>query len=125
MRIDGQLRAVLTARMFGTDAGRITNDVVPTPRFTRSPTRRRDGSSVIAIDRTSIRSGGEKAAIDTAAALLDSLSPADAVGAIGLPVGGIDLTRDHAAVAERDPADERHGAGARGRDHVLGRGPDN
>ena len=46
-----------------------------------------------------MRSGGEKAAIDTAAKMLDALSPSDAAGALGLPGGGIELTRDHAAVA--------------------------
>lgn len=106
VRIDGQSRAVLTARMFGTDAGRVTNDgrvmtdVAPIPRFTSTAEASPGRIVVFAIDRTSIRPGGEKAAIETAAALLDALSPADAVGAAGLPTGGIELTRDHAAVAK-------------------------
>ena len=31
--------------------------------------------------------------------MLDQLSPSDAAGAVGLPGSGIELTRDHAAVA--------------------------
>src|SRR5258708_930475 len=100
VRIDGQPRTVLTARMFGTDAGRVTTDVTPIARFTRVIDTSPGRVVVFAIDRTSIKAGAEKAAIETAARMLDAVSPADAVGAVGLPGGGIDLTRDHAAVAE-------------------------
>jgi VWFA-related protein len=100
VRIDGQPRTVLTARMFGTDADRVTNGVVPIARFTRVTEASPGRVVVFAIDRTSIKAGAEKAAIETAAKMLDALSPADAVGAVGLPGGGIDVTRDHAAVTE-------------------------
>jgi hypothetical protein len=53
---------------------------------------------VFVIDRDSIRSGNEKAAFETASKVLDSLTPADAVGLIGVPTGAVELSRDHARV---------------------------
>jgi VWFA-related protein len=100
VRIDGQPRRVLTAQPFGTDAGRVlAADAAPVPHFTSNADVSPGRLVVFAIDRDSIRSGGEKAAIDTAAKMLDALSPSDAAGAVGLPGAGIELTRDHAAVA--------------------------
>ena len=100
VRIDGQPRRVLTAQPFGTDAGRArAAETSPVPRFTSNADISPGRLVVFAIDRDSMRSGGEKAAIDTAAKMLDQLSPSDAAGAVGLPGAGIELTRDHAAVA--------------------------
>src|SRR5258708_9520850 len=45
VRVDGQPRTVLTARMFGTDADRVTNGVVPIARFTRDRKSTRLNSS--------------------------------------------------------------------------------
>ena len=64
------------------------------------PTPRLGGSSSSWSIAPSLKAGSERAAIESASALLAKLSPSDAVAAIGLPGGGIDLTRDHAAVAE-------------------------
>ena len=69
------------------------------PRFTRASDAAPGRVILFAVDRDSIRSGSEKAILNTAAAMMSSFSPADAVGVIGLPVGGIDPTRDHAAAA--------------------------
>jgi VWFA-related protein len=100
VKIDGQPRRVLTAQPFGTDAGRVpAADASPIPHFTSNADISPGRLVVFAIDRDSMRSGGEKAAIDTAAKMLDALSPSDAAGALGLPGAGIELTRDHAAVA--------------------------
>jgi VWFA-related protein len=100
VRIDGQPRRVLTARPFGTDAGRLrASDAAPVPRFTSNADVSPGRLVVFAIDRDSIRSGGEKSAIDTAAKMLDALSPSDAAAALGVPGAGIELTRDHDAVA--------------------------
>jgi VWFA-related protein len=52
------------------------------------------------VDRDSIKSGNEKALLETAGTVLDSLTPADAVGLVGLPVGGIELTREHDRIRE-------------------------
>ena len=101
VKIDGQPRRVLTAQPFGTDGGRApaAADASPIPHFTSNADVSPGRLVVFAIDRDSMRPGGEKAAIETAAKMLDQLSPSDAAGAVGLPGSGIELTRDHAAVA--------------------------
>lgn len=97
--IDGQPRRVLNARMFGTDEVRVAKAGTPVPRFARASDAAPGRVIMFAVDRDSIRSGSEKPILNTAAAMMSSFSPADAVGVIGLPVGGIDPTRDHAAAA--------------------------
>jgi VWFA-related protein len=60
-----------------------------------------DGRIVVfAIDRDSIASGSELAMLSAAAAILDSLGPADASGIYELPGTGVSLTREHARVKE-------------------------
>ena len=97
--IDGQPRRVLDARLFSVDADRITAPVTPLPRFARAVEAAPGRLVVVAVDRDSIQPGSERAVLETTSAMLASLSPADAVGAIGLPIGGIEPTRDHAAAA--------------------------
>jgi VWFA-related protein len=97
--IDGEPRRVLDAQLFGHDPGRLTAPVTPIPRFTRAADATPGRVVIVAVDRDTIRPGTEKPVLDTASAMLASLSPADAVGVIGLPVGGTDPTRDHAAAA--------------------------
>ena len=97
--IDGQPRRVLNARMFGTDEVRVAKAGTPVPRFARASDASPGRLIMFAVDRDSIRSGSEKAILNTASAMMTSFSPADAVGVIGLPVGGIDPTRDHSAAA--------------------------
>ena len=68
----------------------------------REPHRNATGSAgriiVFVVDRDSLAPGNEAALLDTASAVLDRLDPADAVGLLGVPVGLVDLTRDHARV---------------------------
>jgi VWFA-related protein len=97
--IDGRPRRVLNARLYGVEAERIATAGTPMPRFTRSTDAEPGRLVMFAVDRDSIRSGSEEAILDTAADMMTSFSPADAVGVIGLPLGGIDPTRDHAAAA--------------------------
>ena len=52
------------------------------------------------VDRESMKRGSEKALLESSATILDSLSAADAVGLLTVPVGGVDPTRDHARVRE-------------------------
>jgi VWFA-related protein len=99
VRIDGQPRHVLTARLFGKDSGRAASSAAPIARFTTNVDTPPGRVVVFAVDRDSIRPGGEKALLDTAARLLDTLSPADAAGAAALPGPATDLTRDRAVVA--------------------------
>src|SRR3954470_6748953 len=100
VRIDGEPRRVLTARVFGTQTGTSAVAASPTAHFLRNTDVTPGRVVVFAVDRESIRAGSERALLDTAAKLLGTLSPADAAGAIALPGAGTDLTRDHAAVAQ-------------------------
>ena len=97
--VDGQPRRVLNARMFGTDDVGVAKAGTPAPRFARASDALPGRLIMFAVDRDSIRSGSEKAILNTASAMMSSFSPADAVGVIGLPVGGIEPTRDHGAAA--------------------------
>jgi VWFA-related protein len=97
--IDGQPRRVLNARLFGLETDRVATAGTPVPRFARATDAAPGRVIMFAVDRDSIRSGSEKAILDTAAEMMTSFSPADAVGVVGLPLGGIDPTRDHAAAA--------------------------
>ena len=100
VRIDGEPRRVLTARLFGTNAASAAKPETPVARFIRNADTPSGRVVMFAIDRDSIRPGSEKALLDTAASMLGTLSPADAVGAIGLPGAATDLTRDHAVVGD-------------------------
>jgi len=58
--------------------------------------RAEDGRIVVfVIDRDSIPPGSERALIDAAATILDSLGPADASGIFEVPGAGMTLTREH------------------------------
>ena len=100
VRIDGEPRRVLTARLFGADGGSAAKTDTPIARFIGNAATPPGRVVVFAIDRDSIRAGSERVLLDTAANMLGTLSPADAAGAIGLPGAATDLTRDHAVVAE-------------------------
>jgi VWFA-related protein len=95
--VGGRPRKVLFADFHGerrTEPG--TGVVTPAMR-TGVPSA--DGRIVVfVIDRDSLATGNEAALLETAATVLDSLGPADAVGLLGVPVGVVDLTRDHARV---------------------------
>ncbi|HEX4567900.1 MAG TPA: VWA domain-containing protein, partial [Vicinamibacterales bacterium] len=103
VRIDGQPREVFTARLYAPPpptqgSAADAKATLPSSRFARVVDNPPGRVVVIAVDRTSMRAGGELATLQAAAGLIDKLSPSDAVGAIGLPTGAIEPTRDHAAV---------------------------
>jgi len=101
VHIDGEPRRVLTARLFGAgEAAGPSKAETPIGRFIRNADTPPGRVVVFAIDRDSMRAGSERALLDTAANMLGTLSPADAVGAIGLPGTATDLTREHAVVAD-------------------------
>jgi VWFA-related protein len=100
VKIDGQPRPVVTVHRYGATASSAGNDAPAVGRFARAADAPPGRIVVIVVDRPSIKAGGERAAMETAAALLKNLSPSDAVAAIGLPGGGVDLTRDHTVVAD-------------------------
>ncbi|HEY2432416.1 MAG TPA: VWA domain-containing protein [Vicinamibacterales bacterium] len=99
VKIDGQARPVLTVHRYGATTTSSGADALAVGRFVRAADTPPGRIVVIVVDRPSIKAGSERAAIESAAAVLKSLSPSDAVAAIGLPGGGVDLTRDHTAVA--------------------------
>lgn len=99
VRVDGRERQVVTSRLFG---------VIPSGAAASAPLvagsvanvdRPAGRAVVIAIDRDSIRPGGEKPLLDTAARLVEGLGPSDAAAAASLPGATTDFTRDHAVVA--------------------------
>jgi VWFA-related protein len=100
VRIDGEPREVLTAHVFGAPPSSPPAVAAPAARFTAVTEMPPGRVVVFAIDRDSIRPGGERAALEAAASILDGLSASDAAGAVGLPGRVIDLTRDHKAVAD-------------------------
>ena len=119
--IDGQPRRVLTARMFGTDEVQVAKAGTPVPRFARASDATAGRVIMFAVDRDSIRSGSEKAILNSASAMMSSFSPADAVGVIGLPVGGIDP--DPGSCGRgccHRPHDRHSSVGALAIPHVLG-----
>jgi VWFA-related protein len=99
VKVDGDARQVLTVRLFGADSGKGPDVTTPVPGLARAIDAQPGRVVVFAIDRDSMRSGSEKPALETAGRMLASLSPADAAGALSLPAGGIDLTRDRTLVA--------------------------
>ncbi len=100
VRIDGQPRQVSTAHLYAPPAVAAVTATLPSSRFVSVVDNPPGRVVVIAVDRTSIRAGGELATLQAAAGLIDKLSPSDALGAIGLPGAAIEPTRDHAAVID-------------------------
>ncbi len=119
--IDGRPRRVLNARMFGTDEVRVARAGTPVPRFTRASEAAPGRVIMVAVDRDSIRSGSEKAILNTAAAMMASLSPADAVGVIGA-AGGRDRSDPGSCRRGRRhrPHDRHTSLSALAIPHVLG-----
>jgi len=73
-------------------------------RESRSLTMGAEGRIVVVVvDRDSLAPGNEAALLEAATAVIDGLQPADAVGLVGVPVGGVDLTRDHDRVRKALP----------------------
>ena len=102
--VAGQPRKVLFARFSDSDAARGAATTISTgapavagPHATSL--RAAAGRTVVFfVDRDSIKSGTEKALLETSATVLDALTPADAVGLLGLPAGSVELTREHGRV---------------------------
>ena len=99
VRIDGQPRKVLTSRLYGHDSSTTPLASSPIAGPVSNVDRPSGRAVVFAIDRDSIRPGGERALLETAAKMLDQLSPEDAAAAAALPGAITDLTRDRAVVA--------------------------
>lgn len=103
--VEGKARKVLFARYRGAGdpAGGGANVTGPAAAAAShaSNTATAGGRLVmLVVDRESMKRGSEKALLESSATILDSLSPADAVGVLTVPVGGVDPTRDHSRVRE-------------------------
>lgn len=102
--VEGRPRKVLFARFRGTTEPGTAATLAPAGSVAAAAahadnTRTAGGRLVMfVVDRDSIKTGSEKALLDSSATILDALSPADAVGVLSIPVGGVDPTRDHARV---------------------------
>jgi VWFA-related protein len=102
--VAGQPRKVLFARFSGSDAARRSAATTTTgaPAVAGHHSVGADAPAgrtvVFFVDRDSIKSGTEKALLEMSATVLDSLTPADASGLLGLPAGGVELTREHGRV---------------------------
>ena len=101
--LDGRPRTVRFARFYGSVPEATARPAAPdavvdedAPPQHVSNTAGPPGRVVIfAVDRDLLRAGSGKFVLHTAAALLDRLTPADAVGFVGLPVGAMTLERNH------------------------------
>lgn len=105
--VDGKPRKVTFAQFYGPD------DVPPqqgaeAPVVVGTNTTSTPGRVVVVvIDLESIEAGSEKPIFETTAALVERLSPADAVGLLVLPGKGVEITRDRQKV--RDAIKELRG----------------
>ena len=96
VKVDGKPRKVLFSRFYGAPLAAAATTEVPgrVSNMTAAPGR----AIVIVVDQGTISPGGEKVVAEAAGRFVDGLSPADAVGLMGIPSIGVDLTRDHARI---------------------------
>ena len=102
--LDGAPRRVKFAQFYGVDETRhamSTPDAPDAPVSVAANTATSPGRVIVIVaDLESLLPGYERPVLETAAALLDRLGPADAVGLVRIPGRGIELTRDHRQVRE-------------------------
>lgn len=103
--VEGTPRKVLFARFAGAERARTTDTTVAIAPGGVARTVTSAGAIpghivVFVVDRDSIKSGNEKALLETGGALIERLGPNDAVGLVGIPGPAIDLTREHARIRE-------------------------
>lgn len=107
--VGGQPRKVAAARFYGTSetpdfvAGAAGDAAPAAPADVHRPTDAPARTVVFVVDRDSLKPGNEMAMLRATSLVFDGLSPADAVGMVGIPVGGIDLTREHDRVKKALP----------------------
>ncbi len=102
--VDGKPRKVLFARFSGLDTTTATDTSIAAGPIGAAPSTNTTTAGgrivVFVVDRDSIKSGNEKALLETSAIVLDGLTSQDAAGLLVLPGGGAELTREHARVRE-------------------------
>jgi len=103
-KVDGKPRRVISASFYGAVPATTIESMAPpladVPGHASNQTTAFGRTVVLVIDQESIRSGSGRTLLDTASRLLDALSPADAVGLLGLPGIYVELTRDHERVRQ-------------------------
>jgi VWFA-related protein len=100
VKVDGQPRRVVFARLFeGGAAAAVTSGAVA-PRFVSTEDAKPGRVIIFVVDPPSIQAGQEKVMLDASTRLLDRLGPEDAAGLIVVNGPNIDLTRDHPRIAE-------------------------
>ena len=99
-RVDGKPRSVVFARFYGSRGRAAREALLPSAAYVSNVGLDPARVIVIVVDQDSIRSGQEKAALDTASSLIDALRPGDAVGLLALHGVAANLSRDHAKVRE-------------------------
>lgn len=103
VEVDGRLRKVVFANAVGpalaeSKATARSSATLPSHALnTASPAGR---AVVFVLDLESIRGGYEKPLLDTAARLVESLGPNDAVALMPIPGKSVELTREHQRVSE-------------------------
>ena len=108
--VNGQPRKVVFARFNGADATGVYAPSAPGAAPT-TPVPTPSGRLVMfVVDRDTIRTGSEKALFEAGSRVLDALAPSDAVGLLGLPTGGVKLTREHQRVRAGSERDDWHDA---------------
>lgn len=98
--VNGQPRKVVFARFNGADATGVYAPSAGTPATASAVVAPSGRLVMFVVDRDTIQTGSEKALLGAGASVLDALSPADAVGLVGLPSGGVKPTREHQRVRD-------------------------
>lgn len=94
--IDGQPRKVVAARFYGARSAPGTEPgALAAPADVQRPADAPARTVVFVVDRDSLKPGNEQAMLRATSVVFDGLTPADAVGLVGMPVGSIELTREH------------------------------
>ncbi len=102
--IEGRPRKVLFARFYGDEVSTASAATIvtgtPVPSAVDNTASAGGRIVVFVVDRESIQSGTEKALFDSAGSVIDALGPGDAAGAVAVPDGTVQLTRDRDVVRD-------------------------
>lgn len=97
--VGGQPRKVVAARFYGTTAAPDASaGTGATPAGVLRPADAPGRTVMFVVDRDSLKPGNEQAMLRATSVVFDGLAPADATGLVGVPVGGVELTREHQRV---------------------------
>jgi len=100
--IDGKPRAVVFAHFFHAEPATIVGSGDTTVgRYVSNVDSPATGHALVfAIDRDALPPGTERPILESAAAILDRLSPADSVGLVEIPGRSFEVTRDRTRIAD-------------------------